>query len=150
MWIMVRRGETMEPAARFGVSTRLELKMATAQQGSGKIAVLAPASSPSSIAATAALRSPLPAVRAATVDASLNGPGRDSYSVTALADITDRALHAAIARFTAGMSPASLAEAYLDWLAHLTYAPGKRTQLLHRAASAGSSVQQRSLAKMAL
>ncbi len=133
MWIMVRRGETMEPAARFGVSTRLELKMATAQQGSGKIAVLAPASSPGSIAATAALRSPLPAVRAATVDASLNGPGRDSYSVTALADITDRALHAAIARFTAGMSPASLAEAYLDWLAHLTYAPGKRTQLADKA-----------------
>ena len=133
MWIMVRRGETMEPAARFGVSTRLELKMATAQQGSGKIAVLAPASSPGSIAATAALRSPLPAVRAATVDASLNGPGRDSYSVTALADITDRALHAAIARFTAGMSPASLAEAYLDWLTHLTYAPGKRTQLADKA-----------------
>ncbi len=53
--------------------------------------------------------------------------------MTALADITDRALHAAIARFTAGMSPASLAEAYLDWLAHLTYAPGKRTQLADKA-----------------
>jgi hypothetical protein len=37
--------------------------------------------------------------------------GRDSYAVTAIADITDRSLHAAIARFTAGLSPAALAHA---------------------------------------
>ena len=30
---------------------------------------------------------------------------QDSYAVTAIADITDRSLHAATARFTAGMSP---------------------------------------------
>ena len=53
--------------------------------------------------------------------------------MTALADITDRALHASIARFTAGVSPAALVEAYLDWATHLTYAPGKRTQLLDKA-----------------
>ena len=58
---------------------------------------------------------------------------RDSYSVTALADITDRALHAATARFTAGISPAALAAAYLDWAAHLAYAPGKRILLLNKA-----------------
>ncbi len=58
---------------------------------------------------------------------------RDSYSVTALADITDRALHAATARFTAGISPAALAEAYLDWATHLAYAPGKRIQLVDKA-----------------
>lgn len=58
---------------------------------------------------------------------------RDSYAVTALADITDRSLHAAIARFTAGLSPASLAEAYLDWATHLAYAPGKRLQLVDKA-----------------
>ena len=58
---------------------------------------------------------------------------RDSYSVTALADITDRALHAATARFTAGVSPAAVAEAYLDWATHLAYAPGKRIQLLDKA-----------------
>ena len=58
---------------------------------------------------------------------------RDSYSVTALADITDRALHAATARFTAGVSPAALAEAYLDWATHLAYAPGKRIQLVDKA-----------------
>ena len=53
--------------------------------------------------------------------------------MTALADITDRALHAATARFTAGISPAALAEAYLDWATHLAYAPGKRTQLVDKA-----------------
>jgi polyhydroxyalkanoate synthase len=61
-------------------------------------------------------------------------PGvRDSYAVTAIADITDRSLHAAIARFTAGLSPATLAEAYLDWATHLAYAPGKRLQLVDKA-----------------
>ena len=58
---------------------------------------------------------------------------RDSYTVTALADITDRALHAATARFTGGISPAALAEAYLDWATHLAYAPGKRIQLVDKA-----------------
>ena len=58
---------------------------------------------------------------------------RDSYSVTALADITDRSLHAALARFTGGLSPAALGSAYLDWAVHLAGAPGKRLQLLDKA-----------------
>jgi polyhydroxyalkanoate synthase len=58
---------------------------------------------------------------------------RDPYSVTAIADITDRSLHAALARFTGGVSPAALAEAYLDWATHLAYAPGKRAQLIDKA-----------------
>ena len=57
----------------------------------------------------------------------------DSYSVTAFADLTDRSLHAATARFTAGVSPAALAEAYSDWAVHLGFSPGKRLQLLHKA-----------------
>ncbi|MFZ2082362.1 MAG: poly-beta-hydroxybutyrate polymerase N-terminal domain-containing protein, partial [Xanthobacteraceae bacterium] len=36
-----------------------------------------------------------------------------------LADITDRSLHAALARFTGGLSPAALGSAYLDWAVHL-------------------------------
>ena len=44
---------------------------------------------------------------------------RNSYSVTAFADITDRSLHAAMARFTGGLSPAALAQAYSDWATHL-------------------------------
>ncbi len=58
---------------------------------------------------------------------------RDSYSVTAFADITDRSLHAATARFTAGVSPAALAQAYSDWAVHLAFAPGKRIQLMDKA-----------------
>ena len=102
---------------------------------------------------------------------------RDSYSVTAFADITDRSLHAATARFTAGVSPAALAQAYSDWAVHLTFAPGKRMQLMDKAIrkavrfgsylqrcgaggeqteecieplAAGSSICRRSLAKMAV
>ena len=56
----------------------------------------------------------------------------DSYVVTALSDITDRALHAGLARFTLGLSPAAVAAAYLDWLVHLMAAPGKRLQLLDK------------------
>lgn len=44
---------------------------------------------------------------------------RDSYAVTAFSDIVDRSLHAAAVRFTLGLSPAALAEAYLDWATHL-------------------------------
>src|SRR5215467_2569407 len=58
---------------------------------------------------------------------------RDSYASTALGDIVDRSLNAAAARFTAGLSPSALAEAWFDWLAHLTTAPGKRIQLLEKA-----------------
>ena len=59
---------------------------------------------------------------------------RDPYAMTAIADITDRSLHAAAAHFTGGLSPSSLAHAYFDWLTHLTHSPGKRTQLVDKAA----------------
>ena len=42
---------------------------------------------------------------AAPVPASADD--RDSYAVTALADVSDRSLHAVMARFTAGLSPAA-------------------------------------------
>jgi polyhydroxyalkanoate synthase subunit PhaC len=58
---------------------------------------------------------------------------RDPYSVTAVADLTDRTLHAALARVTAGISPSAVAQAYLDWATHLAYGPGKRAQLLNKA-----------------
>ena len=63
----------------------------------------------------------------------LDRQDRDSYSVTALADITDRSLHAALARFTSGLSPAAIGSAYLDWAVHLAAAPGKRLQLFDKA-----------------
>jgi len=58
---------------------------------------------------------------------------RDSYATTALADITDRSLHAAVARFTLGLSPAALTYAYLHWATHLADQPGKRMQLVDKA-----------------
>jgi polyhydroxyalkanoate synthase len=59
---------------------------------------------------------------------------RDSYASTAFADIADRSYHAALARVSRGISPAALGQAYLDWLAHLAFAPGKRMQLAEKAA----------------
>jgi polyhydroxyalkanoate synthase len=68
------------------------------------------------------------------------GPGladpfeRDSYASTALQDILDRSVHAVAARWTGGLSPGALAEAYMDWAIHLATAPGKQAQLLEKAA----------------
>lgn len=58
---------------------------------------------------------------------------RDSYAATALGEVIDRSLHASLARFTAGISPAALAGAYLDWAAHLATSPGKQMNLLDKA-----------------
>jgi poly[(R)-3-hydroxyalkanoate] polymerase subunit PhaC len=61
----------------------------------------------------------------------------DSYSITAFTDVTDRSLHAAVSRFTGGLSPAALTQAYLDWATHLANAPGKRLQLIDKAIRKG-------------
>jgi polyhydroxyalkanoate synthase len=49
------------------------------------------------------------------------------------AETLDRSLHARIARFTAGLSPAALMLAYLDWGTHLAASPGKSIQLAEKA-----------------
>jgi poly[(R)-3-hydroxyalkanoate] polymerase subunit PhaC len=58
---------------------------------------------------------------------------RDSYAVTALSEIGDRSLHAMLSRFTMGLSPAALAQAYFDWATHLSVSPGKQMQLADKA-----------------
>ena len=58
---------------------------------------------------------------------------RDSYAATAFADIVDRSMHAATARFTAGLSPIAFTDAYLDWASHLAFLPGKRSRLVEKA-----------------
>ncbi len=58
---------------------------------------------------------------------------RDSYASTAFADVVDRSVHAATARFTAGLSPMAMAAAFTDWASHITFAPGKQTQLAEKA-----------------
>ena len=77
-----------------------------------------------------------PARRAAQVRAVAVEPPllRDSYSSTALAEIIDRSVHASTGRFTVGLSPMMLISAYMDWAAHLGYSPGKRLQLIEKAA----------------
>ena len=62
-----------------------------------------------------------------------DGDARDSYAATAVADVIDRSLHATIARFTFGLSPAALTKAYFDWATHLAVSPGKRLQLIDKA-----------------
>ena len=59
---------------------------------------------------------------------------RDSYASTALAEIIDRSVHATTARFTAGLSPMTVMAAYMDWAAHIAFAPGKQAQLAEKAA----------------
>jgi polyhydroxyalkanoate synthase len=74
---------------------------------------------------------PAPAAPVATTD----GPEflRDSYGATAFAEVLDRSLHSAVARFTAGVSPMTLMGAYSDWAAHLSHSPGKQLQLAEKA-----------------
>jgi polyhydroxyalkanoate synthase len=50
--------------------------------------------------------------------------------------VLDRMLHAGIGRWTAGLSPAALAEAYFDWAAHLAVSPGRRLELASKAMTA--------------
>ena len=88
----------------------------------------APTGSVVRLPSTSAAQAPFDA---APVPASADD--RDSYAVTALADVSDRSLHAVMARFTAGLSPAAMAHAYLDWATHLAYSPGKRLQLMDKA-----------------
>ncbi len=47
--------------------------------------------------------------------------------------ILDRMLHAGMARFTAGISPAALGLAYTDWWTHLAMAPAKQAELVQSA-----------------
>ncbi len=71
---------------------------------------------------------------------------RDSYASTAIVEIMDRAVHAAGGRLTAGLSPSALVAAYLDWITHLAFSPGKQLQLIQKAqkktAKFGSYVQR--------
>ena len=49
------------------------------------------------------------------------------------ADAIDRSFHAALARFTGGVSPAALALACADWQLHLLASPGKQAGLVGQA-----------------
>lgn len=55
-------------------------------------------------------------------------PGEIGTSDSALS-LLDRSLHATIAQFTGGLSPAAMALAFADWQLHLMASPGKRAEL---------------------
>lgn len=55
-------------------------------------------------------------------------------------DILDRSVHAAVARYTAGLSPIALSQAWWDWAAHLAASPGRRAQLMTSAATKGAAL----------
>jgi polyhydroxyalkanoate synthase subunit PhaC len=48
-----------------------------------------------------------------------------------LAEALDRSFHYFISRFTLGLSPMAIMQAYFDWLVHVAGSPGKQAQLLH-------------------
>ncbi len=54
----------------------------------------------------------------------------DSRAHEEVAETIDRSVHASMARYTHGLSPAALAGAYLDWASHLAFAPGKQARLM--------------------
>ena len=94
----------------------------------------APEATPSTEASGNVRPFPKSAVRSpAPVPEARETRDRDSYATTAIADITDRSLHAGVARFTGGLSPAALTYAYLHWATHLADQPGKRLQLVDKA-----------------
>lgn len=61
------------------------------------------------------------------------------------ADRLDRTLHAAAAKFTAGLSPLGLSQVYWAWALHLAAAPGKRMQLAHSALTRSADVWRQAL-----
>lgn len=68
------------------------------------------------------------AMPVARQDHTSSGP-----DAVAAADTIDRAFHAAMARFTGGLSPAALALAFADWQLHLLTSPGKQATLAGQA-----------------
>jgi polyhydroxyalkanoate synthase len=72
---------------------------------------------------------PLPAAAAQEVRCPAAPPAPPS-----IADAIDRSVHASIARFTGGVSPAALALAFADWQLHLAASPGKQLALAEEVA----------------
>ncbi len=48
-------------------------------------------------------------------------------------EIIDRSFHATFSRLTGGLSPIVVINAYIDWMSHLTFSPGKQSHLVYKA-----------------
>ena len=116
-----------EPAA-----AKRRARASTARRKKAVEAVATTPSPPSE--ATAAPESSQPAApRSARLDFSRRLGDRRLLDSDALEEI-DRMTNIALGQLSGGISPASLAMAYLDWTVHLSASPGKRFQLAAKAA----------------
>ena len=64
---------------------------------------------------------------------STGASGKGCAGPTLSRNELDRAAHAAVASLTGGLSPASIALAFMDWMLHMTVAPGKLQELATQA-----------------
>ena len=71
-------------------------------------------------------RGPAPEVRS---PASRSDPVEDEDDLAPIRRAIDQSVHASVARMTAGLSPAALAEAWFDWAIHAAFSPGKQATL---------------------
>ena len=58
----------------------------------------------------------------------------DDAELHRIRDALDHTAHASLARLTSGLSPAAVADAYMDWAANLAISPGKQVELAAKAA----------------
>ena len=62
-----------------------------------------------------------------------NNPNDPDAARQAAFEAMDRMRDTLISRFSSGVSPASLALAYMDWTLHLQSAPGKQLEMVQKA-----------------
>ena len=80
-------------------------------------------------------RAPAPAlgdIACATGPPSVAGAAAERDPSVRFAESLDRVAHTWLARWTLGLSPITLGEAYADWALHLAISPGKQLQLVHK------------------
>ncbi len=65
----------------------------------------------------------------AAAAADVNTTGAEAWRLS-----LDQPLHGTLARFTGGISPAALTQAYVDWAQHLLLSPDKQAELGDKAA----------------
>ena len=61
----------------------------------------------------------------------------DDAELHQIRDALDHATHAGLARLTAGLSPAAIVDAFMDWAVHLAISPGKQVELATRGLANG-------------
>lgn len=62
--------------------------------------------------------------------AARSDPHKEQDDLATVQRAIDQSVHASVARMTAGLSPAALAEAWFDWAIHAAFSPGKQATLV--------------------